>query len=80
MNTVACKVLAFTSRMYSMKVPCKDCPDRSPECHGKCERYQEYCAEREAIKARKREADNADIYLFSKIKKLGKAKKKRRKD
>lgn len=31
-----------------MLAPCKDCQDRSPTCHGKCERYAEYakyCAE-----------------------------------
>lgn len=63
-----------------MKAPCKDCHDRDPECHGRCERYQAYCAEREAIKARKREITNADTYLFAKISKISKTKKKRRDD
>ena len=36
-----------------MDVPCvKDCPDRSPTCHGTCEKYAAYAAwceeEREA--------------------------------
>ena len=22
--------------------PCKDCPDRAPDCHGRCEKYQAY--------------------------------------
>ena len=25
-----------------MKAPCKDCESRTPECHGKCERYQAF--------------------------------------
>ena len=30
-----------------VKQPCeKDCPERSPECHGKCERYKAFQAER----------------------------------
>lgn len=39
-----------------MKSPCtRDCPDRSitPNCHGTCERYLEYNAERERIRAKK---------------------------
>lgn len=29
-----------------MKAPCKDCPDREVGCHGKCEKYARYKAER----------------------------------
>lgn len=25
-----------------MNAPCKDCPDRSPGCHSRCERYKAY--------------------------------------
>lgn len=63
-----------------MNAPCKDCKDRHAGCHSECERYQAYAAEREAINAKKREAANADGYLFAKIKKLNKTKKKRRDD
>jgi hypothetical protein len=27
-----------------------NCPDRTPGCHGKCERYAEFAKEREAIR------------------------------
>ena len=32
-----------------MKAPCHDCPDRHPHCHGICERYRKYRAERDKI-------------------------------
>ena len=33
-----------------MKSPCeKNCPDRSPTCHGECEKYLEYYAHRRKI-------------------------------
>lgn len=25
-----------------MLPPCKDCPDRAPGCHGKCEKYKAF--------------------------------------
>ena len=25
-----------------MRAPCKDCPDRTVGCHGRCERYQAF--------------------------------------
>ena len=28
--------------------PCKDCPDRAQDCHGRCEKYQAYHAWRTA--------------------------------
>lgn len=28
---------------------CKDCPDRAPHCHGKCERYLKERAELDAL-------------------------------
>lgn len=40
-------------------IPCKpDCPDRSPTCHGTCERYAAFAAKVEAERAeRQRQAD-----------------------
>lgn len=38
-----------------MTAPCKDCPDRSPTCHGVCEKYKKFRAKREAANARYRE-------------------------
>ena len=29
-------------------IPCiRECPDRSPTCHGKCEKYQDFVKDRE---------------------------------
>lgn len=38
------------------KPPCKDCPDRVPACHDKCERYAEFKSEQEQIKVRAKAA------------------------
>ena len=44
-----------------MKQPCYNCPDREMGCHGRCERYKEYRAEVDAIKAKKKaESDIVD--------------------
>lgn len=47
-----------------MKCPCKGCPDRNSECHGYCEKYQQFVRvhrreKEEIFKARKKwkEAD-----------------------
>ena len=32
----------------TVKVPCKDCQQRTAECHASCKQYAEYRAEREA--------------------------------
>ena len=34
-----------------MTPPCKNCPDRRTGCHGECEQYLAYRAEREAVYA-----------------------------
>lgn len=33
------------------KAPCLNCPDRSPTCHGECEKYKQFKAEREVENA-----------------------------
>lgn len=38
-----------------MKPPCKDCKDRAVGCHGQCERYAEFDAERDKIRRKKAE-------------------------
>ena len=40
-----------------MTAPCKDCPDRVPGCHSRCERYATYSA------AHARELENKNRYL-----------------
>lgn len=38
--------------MTPVNVPCtRDCPGRSPTCHGSCDRYAAYVAYREHIRA-----------------------------
>lgn len=35
--------------MANDKAPCHNCPERHPGCHGKCEKYQAWKAERNKI-------------------------------
>lgn len=41
---------------------CKDCPDRYPGCHGKCEKYQKEKSEYERIKTKFSNEYGADYY------------------
>lgn len=43
-----------------MFAPCKDCADRSAECHGKCEKYAEFASMRERL----RDIKNAESELM----------------
>ena len=48
-----------------MKQPCElHCPDRSPECHGKCEKWLEYEKERNKayIERNKEKEINRTLY------------------
>lgn len=40
-------------------IACKDCPDRYPGCHDKCEKYQAYAEEREKARAKRQQLNNA---------------------
>lgn len=40
--------------------PCMGCPDRTPECHGQCERYKAFKAEKAKANAQEREAKGLD--------------------
>lgn len=40
-----------------MSAPCKNCPDRTENCHAKCEKYALFVAENEQVK-RKRQLDH----------------------
>lgn len=44
-----------------MNAPCKDCKDRAPGCHSRCEKYIAFTEE---VK-RRREAERADAELFA---------------
>jgi hypothetical protein len=41
--------MIFNSERYRITC-CKDCPDRCPGCHGKCEKYIQQRAEYDAMK------------------------------
>lgn len=41
--------------------PCKDCPDRYPGCHSKCERYLELRARLDARNEQRRKARESYI-------------------
>lgn len=43
--------------------PCKGCEKRYLACHDKCETYQEYKREREAILAKKRKENDLRVVL-----------------
>lgn len=55
------------------KTPCKDCQDRVSGCHAKCERYQDWVAQKEERKSqiiKQRETENAlDEFLIGNNKK-----------
>ena len=44
--------------------PCKDCPDRYPGCHSKCEKYQAFYRENEKRleENRQRQIQRADFW------------------
>ncbi len=39
-----------------MHSPCQGCPERHEGCHGQCEKYQEFRADRDAFNAARQEA------------------------
>lgn len=43
---------------------CKDCTDRYPGCHGKCERYQAERAEYDRLKAAEKARQDVRIYEY----------------
>ena len=45
-----------------MKASCKDCPDRTVECHAHCEKYQAFADDRaKQLKARSIEVQADDL-------------------
>lgn len=44
------------------KVPCKDCSERSIECHSICGKYKEFQKQNEELKAKRRLQREADAY------------------
>ena len=61
-----------------MEPPCKDCENRSPGCHGRCETYLAYAEERRKISdARKQEAVYLD-YVTDNAAKINKRLRRKR--
>lgn len=48
---------------------CKDCPDRSQGCHGRCEKYKEEQQARNRYKAKLRRDESIDRYYKGSISK-----------
>jgi len=48
--------MSFTDERFDNSVPCKDCQDREPACHDRCEKYLAY------KKELKRYKDKWNIY------------------
>lgn len=48
--------------------PCRrDCPERSPKCHGACERYAEYSRNRNAINSEKYKQKQTMAYIVEAV-------------
>lgn len=47
-----------------MKAPCRDCADRNAFCHGSCQKYADYVAEYNRVKAAKYSDPNRIIYDY----------------
>lgn len=47
---------------------CKDCPDRYPGCHDKCEKYQKEKAVWDKMKAKAEENRELEAYVCNSIK------------
>lgn len=44
------------------KVPCKDCSERSAECHSICDKYREFQKQNNELKEKRRLQREADVY------------------
>lgn len=69
--------------MQRPKVPCVNCPDREIGCHGHCEKYLEYCRQKDvlikAYIAKKKGENEADELLIKgKIRNMKKQKGNRK--
>ena len=48
-----------------MKGPCKNCPDRYPGCHGKCDKYIEYDKYNKEVQKKRMEHKQLNDVLYS---------------
>lgn len=54
----------------SYSAPCKDCPNRTPGCHGTCAPYKTWAREQYETKTKIAEAFSARQYIPESLKKL----------
>lgn len=54
-----------------MNSPCKDCPDRHAHCHSACNRYGEYAAMFEKIRAQRLADAERGIKIRRDVRKYG---------
>lgn len=59
-----------------IKPPCKDCPDRTVDCHAECEQYAAFDAERKQLQAER--ILRNDSYLVDNPEKLRSIRRKYR--
>ena len=45
--------------------PCKDCKDRNPGCHDKCDRYKEWKMRLEKINKKRKEYDTKPFVQYN---------------
>lgn len=48
-----------------LTAPCKDCKERSPGCHGRCEKYRDYRAELDVENAERLARDERKYNISS---------------
>mgnify|MGYP007022101411 CR=1 FL=1 len=56
--------------MPRLKVPCKDCSERQPHCHGKCEKYKQFQEDSAKNKEEYHKSLIWDKYHEAQVKKL----------
>lgn len=53
--------------MNLRKYPCMECKDRKIYCHDRCDRYKNFCNEKDKINKAKRNSSIADEVKFNSI-------------
>lgn len=56
--------------MPRLKVPCKDCSERHPHCHGECEKYKKFQEDSSKNKEEYHKSLIWDKYHEAQVKKL----------
>ena len=59
--------------------PCKDCQEREPGCHDRCEKYQEFQKKNAAERDRRYRENEVDRYIGEKYDKAARKARGRRK-